>query len=237
MGSCDGKGTVAIPAVKEILNSEIVQQTVRLDAEGAADVEGTVVWQGQSDVEQRRKFEDLTAEGRKEEFLSRVVGRVENATVEISDPEDRRNNMRAQFRFLAPDLAFAYRGKFLVRPPDRLSSVIPFLAHPERDEPLWFPFPESLSVQTVFALPGGYEVRGVPQDVVLEASGLRFDSRWTRDGDTGGLVWSGRIRITDTVISAADYGEVREFASGVRNALREGAVLAPVGQPSMETEP
>jgi hypothetical protein len=70
-----------------------------------------------------------------------------------------------------------------------------------------------------YILPEGFEAGELPERVLLTGPALSFDGGWSRQEESGELVFRGKLKVRDALVAVEDYPRVREFLTGLQEYL------------------
>jgi hypothetical protein len=218
-----GATLIELPTVPAQFNSERRSERIVLAQDGSAQVEGEAVWGGQVEVALRSRWADLTPVARQEEFLLTLAGEIDDAHVDISDPESLSETLRARYRYRRLDLPLA-AGRLLVRPTDVFSSRLAIPMQERRRHPIRIPYGYTIAARQVFALPYPARVVELPEKELLVGPALLFKQEWSRGDNRDEIVWDGSLEVGQTEIPVTEYPRARDFGRRLRHSLRNGVI-------------
>jgi hypothetical protein len=216
---------IRIPTIPGDYNWEAREETVTLQADGSGLVEGKVTWQGQPEVEMRRRWSHLPEAARAVNFLLRIGGGLEDSSVTCTDPEDLGENFSATYRYRQGNLARIEGPVLTVGAPPGLERELGIHLEEARQNPIWYPFARTVLLERTYALPGAFDAGELPGTMVLTGPFLRFEGAWTQSDDRSGLLFRGKLRVRDTLIDVEDASRVRTFLADLREYLGRTVTL------------
>lgn len=229
----DGKSTfLTTPEAKAEDNTTQLTMDVALKPDGGAEVKGATQVSGQSAPEYRRAYS--TAGTRKSTFERAWAQSFPGLTVHevgLSDTSVLDKDVSVDFKMSIPRYSEVLPGalRFLPFGTGRTyQQAYASLAERRFDLVMQSPWRNRFTLR--YALPAGYSVAELPQEVKEETPFGRLHLTYRMDGNT--LVADGEVALTVARVKAEDYPAFREFlgrvdrAFGRKVTLRGGAQTA-----------
>lgn len=214
------------PSPSDTSREEYIER-VSIVSDGTATIQGTATWSGHEEVWMRESWDAIPAEAREDSFRRRLPGTIRDFNLDITDPEDLKTPLRADYRFSRGDLPRTDDGRLLLFPTDTFLSGLPVPIQENRSNPIWLPFQYSVSQETVFELGDGFVApTSLPEETRIQGPGLSFHCSWHRESDSE-ISWRSLLEVSTTRIGEEDYTRAIVFASSVRKALKCGVVATP----------
>ncbi|HET6373428.1 MAG TPA: DUF3857 domain-containing protein [Candidatus Polarisedimenticolia bacterium] len=218
---------VAIPFSAAGKNVLLREATIRLAADGSAKVNATEQGTGLVDFDNRRTYESLDAQQRRETFtenLHAIVPAAEGISVEFADLESFDTTARITYTFNLPSLGSGAGDKLLTTASlFGASKPVTFSAEKRRSE-VHFPHSQKTVDRVVLEIPEGYAIDKLPAAELVREGPLLYVANYERQ--EGKVVLSRRLEIDVAVWTAANYPRLKSFFERVQNADRELIVLS-----------
>jgi len=221
---------VGVPFSAASKNALKRETRVTIGEDGTGTVEVVRQGLGHVDLEHRRAYEKLTAEERREALANRVREEIPSADLvssEFVDLESFGKEAQIKYTMSIPKLATVVGNRMIVSPFVHQSFLAnPFTAETRRT-PVLFPYASRIQDAVSIAIPEGYAVSALPDQVVVRDEPFVLTVAYT--GGEKEITMSRRLDVNTAEWPVADYPRLKAFFEKVYEANRTAITLTKAG--------